>query len=480
MQLHKELQKYYPDISDDELVTVIEFEPVRDTEEGTMQQVKVLLRNIKKRVSVDSTTFRSEPFTSNEFDELLAMMCRDAGPGTWSEFRGLERVDIDLARLKKSHTVEASNGNSDAGTVTLSFPESNFDMSYNGLPHLLGTVAGDILSLCEARGAYPEIEDIHLPSSLAEQLPGPNLGIDRLRQLIRVADRPLLAFTAKPRLGLTNREFATLCAEASLGGADIVEDDERLGNQAASPLLERISAVREVFGRVGASALYSVNITGREDRIVEMAERAVAAGAQMLKIDVPPVSFAGLQAVAEHLASKKIIAPITVYPGFLYMYRSLSRKVVLKLIRLCGGDIVYAGTPSFGGEIGRHDVVRSLRKAQENHNALKGDLESVQRRQSLPTVSTSIHPGNAGILYRTLGRDIAYFVGGAIAGWPDGPREGAAAMLKAIRSAVQKEDMPAFDAKERRHLDDAGWHVIGFADALKKYPDIRDLPEAVI
>jgi len=101
-------------------------------------------------------------------------------------------------------------------------------------------------------------------------------------------------------------------------------------------------------------------------------------------------------------------------------------------------------------------------------------------RSSLPTVSTSLHAGNVGVLYRLLGADFAYFIGGGISGWTEGPAAGAALVRKAIDSAVRREDMPAFSRRELELLEALRWDFISFERLLRRDPEIRRLPTVLI
>src|SRR5215470_949333 len=120
-----------------------------------MPRVKVRLSNLSKLVE-NGDVLQHERFTQQEFDSLIDSMCHDAGLGTWEDVDPAKIAGVDVQRIRRQHTVIASQGNPSAGTVELDFPMENFDLAYNGLTHLLGTVAGDVLSLCEARGAYPK------------------------------------------------------------------------------------------------------------------------------------------------------------------------------------------------------------------------------------------------------------------------------------------------------------------------------------
>jgi ribulose-bisphosphate carboxylase large chain len=417
--------------------------------------IEVIVANLKKR----SPTGPPQSFTPEDLSKLLDKMSKDAGTETWAKPKALQAVtNADPSLVERTYGVSYLVLDFATGMTRLRIPTSNFDFKYGGIPHLLGTIAGDILG-------YPELEsvtiaDVKLPADVLAQFPGPQCGINGVRRATGVNDRPLVAFTVKPRLGLTPEQYAAWCGDAAKGGADIVEDDERLVNPRYCPIEKRAQAVLKALK--GTPTLYSANLTGNAQYILQMAERLIALGVRMFKVDVLPAGFAALQQLSEFVAGKDI--PITVYPGMGSLYRQIGRNVLLQFTRLCGGDIIYAGTPYLGGGLGRHDVNwggiwESTQRTIGAWNALKSD-DSPQLQAAMPTVTTNLHAGNIGLLYyivKTEGfpsaNDFAYFIGGGISSHPNGPREGAAMCRKALDLAIEgKFRLDDFPWKYRRVL----------------------------
>lgn len=71
------------------------------------------------------------------------------------------------------------------------------------------------------------LQDMNLSSACAAQWVGPRFGIEGIRDLLGVYNRPLLSTALKPR-GRSNDEFAAMAYEFALGGGDIVKDDQNL------------------------------------------------------------------------------------------------------------------------------------------------------------------------------------------------------------------------------------------------------------
>src|SRR5205085_118817 len=66
------------------------------------------------------------------------------------------------------------------------------------------------------------------------------------------------------------------------GGADLIKDDELLGNQAWCPLEER---VRAVVAAIPERVRYAANVTGPVDGLLRRSERAVELGASALMVN---------------------------------------------------------------------------------------------------------------------------------------------------------------------------------------------------
>ena len=55
---------------------------------------------------------------------------------------------------------------------------------------------------------------------------GPKFGIDGVRELLGVPERPLINNMLKPKTGHTPDVAADMCYKAAVGGVDIIKDDE--------------------------------------------------------------------------------------------------------------------------------------------------------------------------------------------------------------------------------------------------------------
>ncbi len=318
----------------------------------------------------------------------------------------------------------------DGGYLTrICFPHEIFEKG--NIPQYLSVIAGNLFGLGKLEAV--RLLDIDLPEKLCGC--GPKFGIEGVRKIVgtEVSCRPHIGTIIKPKVGLNPKDTAQVAYEAALGGLDLIKDDETLTNQTFCPLFERLEAVMDALDRAkdetGKQVLYAVNVTTGGDRIVELAHKAVSAGANMLMVDVLTAGFSAIQALAEEPA---INVPIHVHRT---MHGALTRnphhgiamRPIAKLVRSAGGDQLHTGSVS--GKMGS--------KAGE---VLADNIEITKPLSYLkpifPVSSGGLHPGKVAAEISKLGTDIILQAGGGIHGHPDGTTAGTRAMLQAVEAAV--------------------------------------------
>jgi ribulose 1,5-bisphosphate carboxylase large subunit-like protein len=217
------------------------------------------------------------------------------------------------------------------GRAVLEFPEANWGGDVTLLVSSL--VAGEWAdSSAFLRCRLVEVE---WPAAL---LPGP--AFDSPQSV-------LVGAIVKPSLGLSPAEVAATAAELASGGADLIKDDELLGNQKWCPLEERVSAVAAV---IPETTRYAANVTGPVESVLDRAGRAVELGAGALMVN----AFAqGLDSIRA-LRAAELGVPIFAHRvGAAMLVRNrdigIAPTVMAELTRLCGADYVQVG--SFSGSV---------------------------------------------------------------------------------------------------------------------------------
>ena len=318
----------------------------------------------------------------------------------------------------------------DGGYLTrICFPHEIFEKG--NIPQYLSVIAGNLFGLGKLEAV--RLLDIDLPENLCGC--GPKFGIEGVRKIVgtEVSCRPHIGTIIKPKVGLNPKDTAQVAYEAALGGLDLIKDDETLTNQAFCPLFERLEAVMDALDRAkdetGKQVLYAVNVTTGGDKIVELAHKAVSAGANMLMVDVLTAGFSAIQALAEDPA---INVPIHVHRT---MHGALTRnphhgiamRPIAKLVRSAGGDQLHTGSVSgkMGSKAG--EVVADNFEITKPLSYLK---------PVFPVSSGGLHPGKVAAEISKLGTDIVLQAGGGIHGHPEGTTAGTRAMLQAAEAAV--------------------------------------------
>jgi 2,3-diketo-5-methylthiopentyl-1-phosphate enolase len=309
------------------------------------------------------------------------------------------------------------------------------------IPLMLTTVHGNIASAGRLK-----LLDLHFPRSYVSQFKGPKFGVEGVRKLLGVPDRPLLHAMIKPSIGLTPEESAEAFYQAALGGADAVKDDELVVSHPWSHFLDRVQqhgvAAKAAYEQTGQKTLYFVNITDRPDRLVQNAHRAIEAGASALMVNYLVVGISALSILADDPNVNVPILAHLDFSGAMYAapWSGVSSHLILgKLPRLAGADVVVYPSP-----YGKFPLLASkhLRIAQ----ALTNQFYDIRRTWPMP--GGGVHPGMVPLLFEDMGRDFMVGAGGAVHGHSMGPAAGARALRQAIDAVM--EGVPLGTAAEKQ------------------------------
>lgn len=321
--------------------------------------------------------------------------------------------------------------------LRLAFPIINFG---NNIPMMLSSMFGNISSFGTIK-----LLDIEFPEKYVGMFKGPKFGVQGIRQILKVYDRPLLLNMIKPCTGFSPEVGAKLFYEAASGGLDIIKDDELLANPPFCPLETRVKKYMEqckrVFEETGKTVLYTANVTDRPDRIYDNARKAIDAGANALMLNYVTAGLASIETLAE---ASDIQVPILGHSDFGGAFSESpfcgvsSALLQGKLARLLGLDMVLVLNPYGKFPMLRDQYLRTF------YN-LTGPL--YKTKTAFPVLGGGTHPGQVGRMMDDLGTDFIIGAGGAIHGHPMGPRAGTRAFFQCIK-AMQSE----------KSLDDAAQH----------------------
>ncbi|WLR53712.1 2,3-diketo-5-methylthiopentyl-1-phosphate enolase [Mesobacillus subterraneus] len=348
--------------------------------------------------------------------------------GSWTDL-----PELDQKQLKKHKgrvvSVEGSgvNTNSDTvATIKIAYPALNFSPD---LPAILTTVFGK-LSL----DGKVKLVDLEFGEELKKEFPGPRYGIEGIREKIGVYDRPLLMSIFKGVIGRDMEFLLKQLKEQSLGGVDLIKDDEILFENELTPFEKRITlgkqVLDEVYESTGQRTLYAANLTGRTAQLRDKARKASELGADALLFNV----FAyGLDVLQELREDEEIGIPIMAHPAVSGALASadeygFSYSLLLgKLLRYAGAD--FSLFPSPYGSV-------ALEKQQAISIAEALTAED-QFNRTFPVPSAGIHPGMVPLLIKDFGVDSIINAGGGVHGHPGGAQGGGKAFRQAIETVLQ-------------------------------------------
>lgn len=325
--------------------------------------------------------------------------------------------------------------------VRIAYPWQNFGPQFS---MMLSTVLGNISSSGKVK-----LMDLEFPQSFLQNFKGPKFGVEGIREILGVKDRPLLNNMIKPCIGLTPEKTAELAYEAAVGGVDIIKDDELVCDPPFCPLVDRVKAVMEALKKAdevkGEKTLYAFNITGPLDLMRERAHKAIEAGANSLLINYATVGLDNARAIAEDPDINVPLLAHSDYTGATYEsdWSGMAATLIgAKLPRLAGLDMIISLTP-----YGKFPMMMdTFVNAGFQMLTPFGHIKPV-----FPMPGGGTTQGHIEDIMKKFGNDVMIAAGGAIHGHPMGPAAGARAFRQGI-DAVMAGKTLVEAAKEYKEL----------------------------
>lgn len=350
--------------------------------------------------------------------------------GSWTELPEAQKADMEkhLGKVLSIHVHEPENAapGERYADIQIAYPDINFSRD---LPALLVTVFGKL-----SMDGKIKLLDLDVSETFASAFPGPKFGLNGVRDLLGVHDRPLLMSIFKSVVGYDLANLQDQFYKQALGGVDLIKDDEILFENPLTPLEKRVEAcmdaARRAEAETGQKLLYAVNLTGPTSQLAANARKAINAGANALLFNV--LAY-GYDVLHELSSDKSINVPIAAHPAMAgAMYPSphygISASLLLgKLMRLAGADLVLFPSP-YGS------VVMPKEENLAVKDALLAPLHGL--RTSFPVPSAGIHPGLVPLILKDFGTDVVVNAGGGIHGHPMGTAAGGHAFRQAITATL--------------------------------------------
>jgi len=383
--------------------------------------------------------------------QLAGGVAAESSIGTWTELTTEKEYMKNLAAK-----VFSIKGN----FIKIAYPIELFEL--DNIPNLMSSIAGNIFGLKDIKNL--RLEDINLPTKMIEKFKGPVYGIQGVRKLLKVYNRPLIGTIVKPKLGLNTRDHATVAYNAWIGGCDIVKDDENLSSQSFNDFYERVKETLKLRDRAeketGEKKVYMANVTAETNEMLKRMDFIKKCGGEYAMVDILTIGWAGLETLRNHNSGLKLVlhahraghAALTRNPK-----HGISMLVLAKLCRLIGMDQLHIGT-IVGKMEGPKDEVVFL-EGEIEKNIIREEGHALAERwyhikPMFAVCSGGLHPGHVPALVKMLGKDIIIQMGGGIHGHPRGTVAGARAARQAIDAVMKKISLKEY-SKNHKELREA-------------------------
>jgi ribulose-bisphosphate carboxylase large chain len=374
--------------------------------------------------------FRIEP-NKVSIKEAAANVALESSVGTWTEVeltKTAERLRAKVFSIKKPF-------------IKIAYPSGLFEKG--NAPNILSSIAGNIFGMKIVKNL--RLEDIKIPKEILNSFYGPKYGIDGIRKMMKVYNRPLLGTIIKPKLGLNPYEHAKSAYESWLGGCDLVKADENLANQKFNEFEERLARTLEYCNRAeqetGMKKGYVENVTAETKEMMKRAQLVEDLGGKFVMIDMVTAGFAALQTLREadfKLAihsHRAMHAAMTRNPK-----HGISMMVLADIARLIGVDQLHIGT-GVGKLEGNLSDIEELVEEIEDKEVKATKKRLTQNWKKIKPVfavsSGGLCPLDIPKLVKNLGYDLIIQMGGGIHSHPNGTSAGARAAKQALNATME-------------------------------------------
>jgi ribulose-bisphosphate carboxylase large chain len=319
--------------------------------------------------------------------------------------------------------------------VKIAYPYMNFGTE---IPNLLTAFCGEGVmhapGICAIRWL-----DIQFPVNFLDTFQGPQFGVNGLRELLDIYERPFFFGVIKPNIGLQPKDYAQLAYEAWVGGLDVAMDDELVADAYWSRLEERSRLLgdlrRKAESFTGKKKMFQANITAEVDRLAELHDLVVANGTNAVMINSMTTGLSAIRVLRKR-ATVPLVSHFDLYGAMTQIpFHGVREKVFIKLQRMVGFDAILFSGFDARMKSSREDVLENTKACLEPLGNLK---------PALPIPAGSQWAGSLPELYQALGTvDFAIVPGRGIFEHPQGPEGGARSLhqgWEAVMQGVSLED----------------------------------------
>lgn len=390
---------------------------------------------------------------SDRAHDFVDQIRQDALYGTYAELdpafwqSRMDRKPEELSETEMLGSVPAADGLV-SYDFKLRLASDLFSPEMGGAQHLFGILAGDLMRF--------NLPPIVLKSAQVLELEFPNEWTDAhlkafrtgvandvasIRSSFRLGkERPLLAFSFKPRVGFKFEDLRAIAFDVLKNGFNVVELDTRYLPADDKAMMSLVELAAEIASRhFPHVARLSLNLSMPGD----LAQKYALALCQscpepvIVKVDGGFNGLSSIQTLRRTRVQdgRKLGPVVSCYP---LLQNTISNFVpadqYIEALAYSGIDIIYPGR--------RPDIGTMVRPIDGSGiENVRGAIERYRRLSSkgwpMLSVAGGIYPGQLQAFYELLGPNVAWYLGGAVALHKDGPGAGAALCAKIANKSIE-------------------------------------------
>lgn len=378
--------------------------------------------------------YNLEPASGVVFEEACSYLARESSIGKWNN---ISILSPKLAEKLKPHVFYVDKKKH---TVKVSYSQDLFE--FCSLTQILNAVADNVFD--SKIISKLKLNDIVFPPDPLSEFWGPKYGVEGVRELLGVYDRPFLCTTVTPTIGLDPATHAKVAYNCFIGGCDLVKDDNNLTDQKFNRFEKRaelaFKAKDDAEETTGERKMYICNITAPTcEEMIRRASFISNIGGHYVMIDPLHTGWSALQTLRDITEELELAihANSLGYDAFARMNNhGISAYLMTKLARLAGFDQLHIGTTNNIQEnkkelIALRDCCTMDKlKEKEKMHILSQNWDSI--KPMLPVVSCRLEPTLVTEVINVFGKDVIIQFDSTIHSHPMGTVAGAKACRQAI------------------------------------------------
>lgn len=392
----------------------------------------------------------------DKFEEVAAACAAESSTGTWTKVYDGKGSGVKMADEMKAIAFDLEP---ETNTFKIAYKVDLFEL--DNMSGLLAGIVGNVggMKMLKAFRCL----DIRFPRKMVLAFPGPQFGIDGIREQMNIDRGPLLLTVPKPKVGRTASEQADLAKIlfTSAGGEyHGIKDDENLTSLFFNKFDDRCKQVLDVLKDVeqksGKKKFYLCNVTHSSiDTMLDRAAKIKAYGGRWMMMDVVTTGYSALHsmrlknpglAIHAHRAMHSLLTRESgpgVYDKGEILDFSISMVAVAKIMRLLGVDSFHGGAPKTKME--NYGEPKLIRDVLQLDITPETSITLGQNWYGMKPVwhvaSGGLHPGSVPEVITRLGENIMIQCGGGVLGHPWGIEAGVEAVVQATQIAMGRGDV---------------------------------------